>query len=213
MKSGSVVRISVYQKQKLNDLFLGQYTQFSVDKKEGNVNMDYNDINEQLECYTGSDIIKDYGGIPPDSSINYVSNTFLDGLVNYIENHRAFMINRYGIDEDDDIPNTDNVTQQDRYLKAAELIAEMPHSKLLTFDDVLLFGKTDNSLYYLWYDRDVSDCCIDRVSKKTFPDLTLDQYIQIILTHLTENFDHWKHDFNQVEPIFVEFKPRGWVSS
>lgn len=175
--------------------------------------MRYKDINLYLDEYSGGDVVAQFGGIPPNCNIEYISVSFLDGIVNYLDNRRAFMMNRYGLSDYPALANNGEVTQRECYRKAANEIAEMPHSELLTYDDVLLFGETENSFYYLWYDNDVSDCCIQRVSKETFPTLTLDDYVQLILTQRCETFDCWQHDFTQDEPMFIEFKPNGWVSS
>ncbi len=79
----------------------------------------------------------------------YVSNTFLDGWINYVKPVRAFVMERYRILEKDKIEET---LKQDSY-----------HSRLSVFgDDVVLLAKIKDTDHYalFWFDCDVSDCCI-----------------------------------------------------
>mgnify|MGYP003408681041 CR=1 FL=1 len=41
--------------------------------------------------------IEEFGGIPQNTRYNYVSESFLNGLVNYGDNHVGFLLARYGI--------------------------------------------------------------------------------------------------------------------
>ena len=139
--------------------------------------------------------IEESGGIPQDTTYTYVSNTFLNGLVNYGSNHRPFLIARYGIKEETDTGGTvnaisrviDRLDSQDQqvaevrrlYQDYADLAMGKTHPEF-TGDDWLVFYSTCSSWIVMWYDQDCSDCSIERYSKESCSDVgieTLDQFI------------------------------------
>ena len=82
--------------------------------------------------------------------INYISSTFLNGWINYVNPISAFVVHRYHELEKsiDDWHNNYSC-----------------HTDLGQFgDDVILLCKSDNKndFWYFWFDNDVSDCSIGR---------------------------------------------------
>lgn len=126
------------------------------------------DVNHHM--YPG-DLIQLHGGIPENTIYEYVSVEFLNGLVNYGRNHVAFLLARYGIDESVSLnpPDYMEVTEEN-YQRYANMVTRGDHWKL-DGDDWLVFYETTSSYMFMWYDRDVSDCFIERYSKGSCADV------------------------------------------
>lgn len=110
---------------------------------------------------------------------NYVSSTFLNGFINYVKIEKAFLLDRYGNDED-----IFSVQVQAKPFQWVEFKGNRHEifDRLIqpgaTFhcrldedfqDDVVIFARieTDSEIaeapyMVFWYDRDCSDCCIGR---------------------------------------------------
>ncbi len=83
--------------------------------------------------------------------LHYISSTFLDGWINYVEPVKAFVVSRYA----------DDFQTVKAQLAAWE--AKPPyHTKLGTLgDDVLLLAKDKSGRYWFFhFDNDDSDCSI-----------------------------------------------------
>tara|TARA_B100000700_G_scaffold88627_1_gene99906 strand:- start:23299 stop:23859 length:561 start_codon:yes stop_codon:yes gene_type:complete len=149
--------------------------------------------------YPGAQIAL-YGGLPPGHSYNYVSSSFLCGLVNYAGIKTGYMLNRYGLDDCD----------WESYAQVIEHINTMPHFIDPDADDVVLLGETDTCFWWFWFDRDVSDCNVTRIPRELFRN-DFEFFEQCILEHLRENYDGWQHT-EDAEPEFYRFKVNGWIS-
>lgn len=80
----------------------------------------------------------------------YVSNTYLNGFINYTEILVGFIIKRYA-DENYD------------YYKVAEDLKTSYHTNFSKLeDDIIIISKGAGSYWYFWNDRDCSDCIIAR---------------------------------------------------
>lgn len=85
---------------------------------------------------------------------SYISSTFLDGWINYVEMKRAWLITRYRA-------HAENVA------KLAAFHADTPiHPNLGALgDDVFILARSKRGdWWFFWYDCDVSDCCIGILS-------------------------------------------------
>lgn len=83
--------------------------------------------------------------------LDYISSTFLDGWINYVEPVSAFVVSRYS-------ENFANVKA-----KLEEWATKPPpHTKLGELDDdVFILARTQTGhLWFFWFDCDVSDCSI-----------------------------------------------------
>jgi hypothetical protein len=92
-------------------------------------------------------------GVPQNMILEYVSHTFLNGLINYITPFWSCVLERYRIWKDIDVSQWENCLQE-------------PHLNLRDFDDdIFVLGETENSFWFFWFDCDVSDCMIGRIEK------------------------------------------------
>jgi hypothetical protein len=94
----------------------------------------------------------------PGVLLEYVSSTFLEGWINYVQIINAYVIFRYS-----------NPGKTRQRVERFNLIDGIIHTKLGQFgDDVLILAKgseRDGPLYwFFWFDRDSSDCMIGRFS-------------------------------------------------
>ena len=91
----------------------------------------------------------------------YISSTFLNGFINYVDIKFAFLVDRYTIDDGYN-------DHEDVELKKQALIDFLRkkdvHTHLSEFqDDIIVLGEVEkNSYMFFWFDCDVSDCCIAR---------------------------------------------------
>lgn len=171
--------------------------------------------------YPGEEIAQ-HGGIPQDTAYQFVSSSFLNGLVNYAGIKQAFLVNRYGVDrrgDDDYDGDTDwneidsSLPMVDQYQLRAAQLGSNPHlSKIGTIhsDDVFLFGETPSDYWVFYYDCDCSDCDVARLSKESFPDLTYEILVK-------SRLDRWIEIRKDENPIVVEIAPEkkgnfGWIS-
>lgn len=103
--------------------------------------------------------------IPWNVCWNYISSTFLNGFVNYVDKwicgvvlDRYISNGRHYPPLDGDMPYKDKM----------ELISDFNNGLIDTFhtelsmfeDDIVLLGKTGSDYIWFWFDMDVSDCCI-----------------------------------------------------
>lgn len=132
--------------------------------------------------------------------VNYISSTFLNGWVNYVDPVKAFVIHRY----EDDVREL--AARVDRWHQEAPF-----HTKLDIFkDDVLLLCRAKNGeWWYFWFDCDVSDCCIGKFTDEPGADIVkeFEEYVE-------ERAEDLK-TYHGGPPAWMELdvkKIRGWVS-
>lgn len=66
-------------------------------------------------------------------------------------------------------------------------------------DDVIITGECDRNYYCVWLDKDVSDCCIMKVSKEHYE--TLEEFNEAVVKYFEKELTY------KIRPIR---KPRGW---
>ena len=131
-------------------------------------------------------------GVPEGMLYQYVSNSFLDGLINYTEPFWGCIIERYTKFED----------------MSAERWREITccASPLKNFgDDILILSETLNSLWFFWYDQDNSGCSIGRVAKK----FLRKSFMQELLTRWVAS---QRKEPTSMTGRFVEL-PEGWLDT
>lgn len=145
--------------------------------------------------------------LPVGTLYSYVSSTFVSGFLPYMcaggsdaTVKRAYLITRYG-DDPDRIQGPTN-----EKAAAAFNAGEHFHVDLrkLFSDDVLILSQQESTgiWWFVWCDRDVSDCCIGRFESD-------DPSAAVI-----EMFDKWVACLDDPGPAFV-LEPagfRGWVT-
>lgn len=149
------------------------------------------------------EMIQLHGGIPQNTVYNYVSSSFLNGLVNYAGIKIGYMLNRYGL------KHLEDEETYASYVGITKWIDQQPHCSKFDHDDCILLGETESSYWCFWFDRDVSDCCVSRMEKsfyKSFEDFELST-----LSNMASNYENWKHS-DAPGPEFHKFTPKGWIS-
>ena len=154
------------------------------------------DLLQDLDCYEFPRVqIQEHGGIPQDTSYNYVSSSFLNGLVNYGAGHVGYLFKRYELtDKDGNSLITDSMSATEieaLYQRYADNAAANHHFSA-DGDDWLIFYGTDVSYMFMWYDLDCSDCSVERWSKQSCSAAgvhDLESFIQERVKLLLEN---WK---------------------
>jgi len=89
----------------------------------------------------------------------YVSNTYLNGFINYVDIISAYMIRRYSIGSDD---------EWNEACKNVDLLADDVHTDISDsskFDDVIILAESEHCYWIFWDDCDCSDCCICKFNK------------------------------------------------
>lgn len=123
--------------------------------------------------YPSEDLLVD--GIKDGNSFDYVSTTYLNGFINYVNLIDAYMIRRYK-------ELTKNLLKANRSVDeltwegSCELVdneledASHIHFKHTTskYDDMLILAKQAGSYWVFWVDCDSSDCCLARMPESTF---------------------------------------------
>jgi hypothetical protein len=96
----------------------------------------------------------------------YVSDSFLNGFINYVQVRRAFLLSRYRRWNDP----SERGTKAEMFALATQPDSFV-HTDLALFeDDILILGSitgpddrpVPGRWMYFWFDRDVSDCCVGR---------------------------------------------------
>jgi len=163
----------------------------------------------------------------------YISSTFLNGIINYVNPISCYVINRYTkedylLTEDkvsvrnkggfDDWYNFEGTKKEliDTIVDGEKI--EMYHTDLSCFNDDLIIiarvnDKCDGKYIFFWFDMDVSDCCVGKFETKD----SEEEIIQSVENWLTEDFVKNKnheelHDedssgYHKLPLSFI----RGWV--
>jgi hypothetical protein len=136
-------------------------------------------------------------GVPQDTLFEYVSNTFLNGLINYVEPFFVCVVERY---KDWDEENID--------FKKWDKIASEFHTNYIDImqdDDIILLAESKNSWWYFYSDGDVSDCEIGRISKEK---ITKKEFQLKLIKHIKYNCFNDKENGRYYElPL-----PKGWIN-
>jgi hypothetical protein len=141
-------------------------------------------------------------GVPDNTLYNYVTDSYLNGLINLTDPIFGCVIERY-----------EDWNKLDKTKWKIELKKEM-HPKLSVFgDDVIILSESYNFYWFFWYDCDNSDCSIGKIHKLIVPKkdyiLSLERYIK--------SFPYVERD-EDVETIVgnyfelpLEYLKRGWI--
>lgn len=129
-------------------------------------------------------------GVTENTILDYVSYTYLNGILNYTEVFQALFIERYN----EMTPERKPIVE-----KMIDNLEEAYHTDYGDLDDdVVLLAESENDYWYFYYDKDVSDCSVGRVNKEN---ITKEEFITLheqLLVKLGRNF----------HPLPL---PKGWV--
>lgn len=148
--------------------------------------------------------------LPIGVCYNYISSTFLNGWINYVNIIGAELISRYRA-------YSSNLEEMEKVKKYT--FEEMPHFDFSTClsDDVLILARgknTDNSsnnqYWFFHYDKDTSDCSIGRFETND----SEQEVIELFKIHAYKASAHgWsKHPGYPTISIPIELFKRGWIN-
>lgn len=182
------------------------------------------------ELEYGRDVVEaNGGGIPQNTEITYIGSDVLNGVVNIGRNHICMMIARYGLDDGGEnysrhayfervidecrlADNYDPVRRvRDEYQAHADSITKNLHG-----DDWLVAFETSDSFFSMWYDNDVSDCCIARYSKEDLKELGVesitDFLYELLIRHSKSSATYFSQYTGLDEHIIVRSAARlNWI--
>lgn len=149
----------------------------------------------------------------------YVSNTFLNGFINYVKVIKAVVVERYTCPPDCECINIHNgvTTKSDRCVvwdspKFHERLKPMlAHHSNWSYapDDVWILAETENFYWFFWYDRDCSDCAIGRASKELLKEDGIDR--EKVIGIFDSSSKNW-YDYAKGKTFdFTEYCKNGWL--
>lgn len=130
-------------------------------------------MQEELEIWDLFDNVEMYPrciaerGVPQGTCYTYISSTFLNGFINYVNPFYVAMIERYN----------EGWLNEEEYRKKVLEELKSPHTDYSPrlFDDIFILAESENTIYFnelnmkdnrsywfFWSDRDCSDCSIGR---------------------------------------------------
>ena len=165
-----------------------------------------------------------FSPLPVNILYNYISNTFLNGFINYVTIVKAFVIGRYhDWDEEFEEPVEKGIKQESDWENKTfktknELYNVFTHPDVACHaeldndfqDDVLILSKThsstDNSYLwvYFWFDRDCSDCSIGRFQTEDSDEAVIASFEKYVKELKLNEYGHKEIPLHYF---------RGWMSS
>lgn len=154
-----------------------------------------------------------FGGVPIGARYQYVSSTYLNGLVNYVDEIKvAFVSLEYCTEYTDSKGWHGHEEKYEEIIRRLDIMTDprYNHWQNTNLGDiggcVLLIGELEDSWVVFEYDADVSDCSVWRVSKEKY---TYDEVLEHVLYNLK-----YRHDYEGcVIGEYIELPtPRGWVN-
>jgi len=152
-------------------------------------------------------------GLPPGILLYYISNSFLNGWINYVEILASNIINRY----QEPVENEAVILYYKEVQKTTTTYAgDYELLKLLPRDDLLILGKEKplpehqkytylnivdplrieglenipEYYWFLWYDQDNSDCAIGRFETQDKEDVVIESFNKRC-SELSSNHNYW----------------------
>lgn len=176
---------------------------------------------DRFEEYPGGNLAEEF--LPPGVFYEYVSGTFLNGLINYLHIENAYVLTRYQrMDEaleNRSHKDLEGLTKE----QAIELFNSSDHSTRLFVhsrismfeDDVVMLCRTEAGRYWyvLWWDMDVSDCCIGRfLSSKWDEREVIDEFHNWVQGAVYANTHTYQPPEHRHAPIALNVKHfEGWL--
>jgi hypothetical protein len=132
-------------------------------------------------------------GVPNHTLFEYVSNTYLNGLINYVDPFFVCVISRY----------KDWSKEKIDFKKWDKIASEYhtDYSGIIQDDDIILLAESDNSYWYFYADGDVSDCEIGRIAKNKISKKKLKKMLIDFINNDSDLGSYYEL------PL-----PKGWVS-
>lgn len=198
-----------------------------VDSKEiGSLNI-YDLFDEDIEYPDNDEIVE---GVNVGVNFCYISNTYLNGFINYVDIIGGYMIRRYKVLEKDIEKSRENNNQSKEDLsweescKLVDKLSNGCHTCLSDsnkFDDQLILAKNSNSYWLFWNDCDCSDCCIGRLDIKLFEsDEVALEYLRKTVVKFTDYYTYRSNGKMEIDEslsdTYMKFIPAssftGWIT-
>ena len=116
--------------------------------------------------------------MPSDSMYDYINATFCTGLANMLDNIKTYMIARYTMNDLNSAELSDDDPRLKPYFDNIAIIDSISQGTWshtwygeYAEDDIVITGECDDNYYAIWFDLDVSDCSIMKLSKQHFTDI------------------------------------------
>lgn len=140
-------------------------------------------------------------GVENNTMYSYISNTFVNGFVNYIEIFWSCVIERYEVWDMEVVNQT------------VQAASSHVHTDYKGYgDDCLLLGETENCYWLIWFDLDVSDCMIGRMDKAKSTPEELIAFVKAFIESHDAPINRGKNT-EGITGRFIELpKPTGWLS-
>ena len=109
-------------------------------------------------------------GLKEDIMYAYVSTTYLNGFINYVDIIGAYMTRRYKELEKDKSDKNPNDLSWEESCKLIDNNTDF-HTNVSDcnkYDDIHILAKCGDYYYYFWSDCDCSNSCIGKFSKSRF---------------------------------------------
>lgn len=170
-------------------------------------------MEENKENFMNEYFSDEYEPLPPYKTMepfkngtyyNYVSNTLLNGVINYVKPIKVYLMDRY----------TEDLLKRHNAIRRFNTDPEF-HTNLGAFeDDIILLAYEEESEFYwfFWFDCDCSDCSIGRFTTEDSKEEVVESFTKWVLER-QKNFCDYYH--NGREGMAVELNCeniKGWVS-
>jgi len=140
--------------------------------------------------YPNRNYLVEYG-VPQETLYTYVSTTYLNGFINYINVKKVYLVEMYTkfTEQKCDIiknyfKQSDNfhAKYDDIFEKIENNNTVMCTNDELKFNDnIVIFGESENSNWFFHSDRDCSDSSIGRISNSRYGiDLFINSYLEFL---------------------------------
>lgn len=150
-------------------------------------------------------------GVPPNCLLNYVSHYFLQGYINLLKINKVVMVRRYSEWHGDSESNEFLITTGDNRVVNSKLYNDsFKETSNTNFadapDDLLILAESENDNWFLWIDKDSSDCSIGRVDK------TERGFVRMYTVLMAHDEARQKISYKDGKHCWTELpKPKGWI--
>jgi len=136
-------------------------------------------------------------GVPMNMLFEYVSDTYLNGFINYVDIKKVLLIQRYWSEKE--------YGPWDEFVKKAiEKGSDFHTDYRIIEDDVLFLAESESSWWFFWNDRDCSDCFIGRIDKTK---ISYDDLEKALIEFIEEHLE----DPSDITGVYAELPlPSGW---
>lgn len=170
-------------------------------------------MEENKENFMNEYFSDEYEHLPPYKTMepfkngiyyNYVSNTLLNGVINYVKPIKVYLMDRY----------TENLLKRHNAIRRFNTDPEF-HTNLGAFeDDIILLAYEEESGFYwvFWFDCDSSDCSIGRFTTEDSKEEVVESFTQWVLER-QKNFCDYYHSGREGMAVELNCENiKGWVS-